>query len=105
MQYPYYTQGSSGCLAEKCRMTRFRPIAPFDFVAPLGALTSMCGIDRILIAQQYARTFLEVMMCFLVLSQGGSIDVSLGWSGGLGGELWAVSLLNVVEKKGGSERP
>ena len=42
--------------------------------------------------------FAEVMMCFLVLGQGGSIDVSLGWRRGLGGEIWAVSHLNVVEK-------
>ena len=44
-------------------------------------------------------------MCFLVLGRGASIGVSLGWRGGLGGEIWAVSHLNVVEKKGGGERP
>ena len=36
---------------------------------------------------------------FLVLGQGGSIGVSLGWRAGLGGELWTVSDLNVVKRK------
>ena len=36
---------------------------------------------------------------FLVLGQCASIRVSVGWRVGLGGELWTVSHLNVVERK------
>ena len=40
---------------------------------------------------------------FLVLGQGASIRVSVGWRAGPGWELWTVSHLNVVERKSGDE--
>ena len=41
----------------------------------------------------------DVRPYFLVLGQGASIRVSVGWRAGLGGELWTVSHLNVAEEK------
>ena len=35
----------------------------------------------------------------------GALGGSLEWRGGLDGELWAVSYLNVIEKNSGDERP